>query len=293
MKNIIIIASIFIGFSGFIFYWKKLSIGNSAKIMKQDNFKSPERIVGDDYRKIIKNLKPENIKNNEWLEINNYFVKVEDAVNSNNASLFFSSAQSNLPDLYACLKKDFCGMETRGEDDAYFDDKRTPAHILINRSLKFIGESLRKDASLKSKVNWDLIQELANFDAEIIQVEAIAILREFYSDSIRINQLLKITESYKGLTKANALVSISKNANPQEKLLVANEVEDLFADADAHTVISVLENLKEMGIEEKETPTLLSGLCRFKEDDQNGGGNWKMIKHLTKKINSEFEKICQ
>ena len=111
--------------------------------------KSPEEILANDYEKIAKNLSSKNTSNDEWKQINNYALSPDALVNSQNAKGYFKTAQSNVPDLFSCLKKDFCGMETRGEDDAYFDDQRTPAHILINRNLKIMKESLKKDSSLK------------------------------------------------------------------------------------------------------------------------------------------------
>lgn len=251
--------------------------------------KSPEEILANDYEKIDKNLSKKNTSNDEWKQINNYSISAEALVNAGNAKNFFKTAQSNVPDLFSCLKKDYCGMETRGEDDAYFDDQRTPAHILLNRNLKIIKESLKKDNSLKSEVNWELMKDLATSGTDMLSVEALEIIREFDTESTKTDELIKVTKGLNGQAKANALVNLSKKSNSTDKILLASEIEEIFAMGDANTVISVLEKLKNMNLGAN-TFRVLKNLCRFRENEESH--NWPVIKNNALKINKDFENTC-
>lgn len=251
--------------------------------------KSPEEIVAGDYEKIAKNLSDKNTSGDEWKQINNYALTPEALVTNTNAKTYFKTAQSNVPDIFSCLKKDFCGMETRGEDDAYFDDQKTPAHILLNRNLKIMKESLRKDESLKSEVDWDLMKELATSGSDMLSVEALDIIREFDSASVKTDELIKLTQDLQGQAKADALLRLSKKSNSTDKILLASEIEEIFAQKDANTVISVLENLRNMSLGANASRVLFH-LCRFKTNEDKH--NWPTVKMLANKVNNEFEKNC-
>ena len=294
MKKIILIFLILAGIIGAWWFTSSRSLSTKESGVNQEvsNEKpSPEQILENDYQKIARNLKAENISGDEWKKINTYSIKPEELVTKESAAEYLKAAQANIPDIYTCLKKDFCGMTTRGEDDAYFDDQRTPAHILINRNLKVMKESLRKDESLKSQVDWELMQELASSGSEMLAVEALDIIREFDTNGMKTDELIKMTEDYKGTAKADALVRISKKGSASDKLLLARDIEEVFAMSDANTVISVLENLKQMSLSATELSRVLRNLCRFK-DNAAEEQNWKMIKYEANKLNSEFEKSC-
>ncbi len=251
--------------------------------------KSPEEIVAADYEKIAKHLSARNTSGDEWKQINNYSLTPEALVTNANAKTYFKTAQSNVPDIFSCLKKDFCGMETRGEDDAYFDDQKTPAHILLNRNLKIMKESLKKDGSLKSEVDWDLMKELATSGSDMLSVEALDIIREFDSESMKTDELIKMTQDLQGQAKADALLRLSKKSNSTDKILLASEIEEIFAQKDGNTVISVLEKLRNMSLGANAS-RILFHLCRFKENEDKQ--NWPTIKFLASKVNNEFEKNC-
>jgi hypothetical protein len=253
--------------------------------------KSPEEIVAADYEKIAKNLSAKNTSKDEWKQINNYSLTPEALVTHTNAKTYFLTAQSNVPDIFSCLKKDFCGMETRGEGDAYFDDQKTPAHILLKRNLLIMKQSLRLDGSLRSEVDWDLMKELATSGSDLLAVEALGIIREFDSESMKTDDLIKVTQDLKGQAKADALVNLSKKTNSTDKILLASEVSDVFASGDADSVISVLEKLRNMSLGANATRTLIH-LCRFKVVDDPSNANWLMIKMLANKVNIDFEKMC-
>jgi hypothetical protein len=252
--------------------------------------RTPAEIVEGDFDKIEKRLKQDNIQGNEWKEINNYAIKPEDLVTATNALAFFSKAQKNLPDLFHCLEKDFCGMES-SPNDPYFDDQRTPAHILINRSLKIIKESLIENPNLVALVDWDLMDKLANSQQEMLEVEAIDIIDHFSPSSGGVENTLKASRSFTGTSKADSLIRVSHKATSSEKQLISNEIEEIFASGDAHTVISILESMDQMHLSKESMLKPFRNLCRFREDVNPG--NWKMIILLANKLNPEFSKLCQ
>ena len=286
MKKIIIGLLIL---AGAVFVWVKLP--HKASVPLPVRGISPDEILSNDYQKIIKHLKPENIAGDEWKKINDYALPVEKLVNTQNAAKFFKTANDNIPGIFSCLKKDFCEMETRNDNDAYFDEQRTPAHILLNRNLSILKESLKKDSSLKSQVDWELMSDLANSGAEILAVNAIDIIREFGEKNAKADNLIKLAQNYKGEARADALARIAKSGSSQDKILLANEIEDIFNDGDANTAISVLEKLKGMGLNRVEMFRILSRLCRFR-DDETISHNWGMVKTEANRINPEFEKNC-
>lgn len=246
------------------------------------------QILTNDYEKLIKNLKKENVENPNWEDIINYSQKVEDVVSPQNAKGILELSQANLPDLMSCLEKDFCGMTTRGEDDPYFDETATPAHQLIRRNLKIINEAIYKDPSLKKLVDWDLIENIALSDSEMIQVEALNLMNQSPAN-VDAQKLVALSGHYTGEAKAKALVSIAKGKKGNGA--VAQEVQEDFAMKDANTVISILEKMNEMGLTKYQVSQALKNLCRFNETGDEAH-NWKMIEHLALKLDSEFKKYC-
>ncbi len=290
MKKIILSIVIVLGLIG-VWWFTSHSAPSGVISTTEESIPSPEKILANDFEKITRNLKPENMTGQEWGLINTYSLPPEKIVKKETAAAFFKSANGNLPDIYSCLKKDFCGMTTRNENDAYFDDQATPAHILINRNLKIIKESLRKDIELKSQVDWDLMNALASSGNELLAVEALDIIREFDSESVKTDDLIKLTSDYKGTAKADALVRIAKKNGTSDKLLVASEIEEVFANGDNDTVISVLEQVGKMNFSQNDLSRLLRNLCRYK-DNEAEERNWLMIKSQAKKLYSDFEQIC-
>lgn len=271
--------------------WWKQTPPSAVTVSSPKATRLPEEILADDYKKMTATLNPENISGDEWAKINDYSIKAEVLVNKENAAQFFKTAKNNLPDLFSCLKKDFCGMETRGEHDPYFDEERTPAHILINRNLKVMKESLLEDKELAALVDWELMQELAASNAEMLSAEALEILREFNPEVAKTDQMLEMTKDSKGSVKAENLMRIAKNAKGADKLLIANEIEEVFAVADANTAISVLESMKKMAFNSQELRGRLKNLCKFKVDEDIKH-NWYTVKYEANKIDPEFEKSC-
>lgn len=244
-------------------------------------------VLADDFKKMTSNLKSTDVTSSEWKKINDFSILPSMFVNKDNAQSVFKAASSAVPDLVACLKKDFCGMERRGDDDAYFDDHRTPAHILINRNLQVMQETLRQDPALLSSVDWSYLEELALESDEDYAVSALDILREFKADTMKTDDLIGMTKNSKGDNKANALLRISLTANKVGKVMLSHELENVFALEDNHTVLATLENLKKMALSTDQLIGPLKNLCRFK-----GTHNWAMVKYEANKLSTSFESLC-
>ncbi|MBC7427150.1 MAG: hypothetical protein H7336_00975 [Bacteriovorax sp.] len=279
--------------SGLIGVWWISSRSAPSKISEEKSGRvaTPEQILANDYEKIAKNLKPENISGDEWKQINTYSLAPEKIVTKVSAPVYFKTAQNNIPDIFSCLKRDFCGMTTRNDNDSYFDDQKTPAHILINRNLQVMKESLKQDPLLKSQVDWELMQELAASGSEMLAVEALDIIRQYDAEGMKTDELLKLSDNYRGEAQAEAIERISKKNSPSDKLLVSNKIQDIFESSDNDTVISVLDKVKGMNYTNTELSHILINLCRYK-NDVNEVRNWRMIKSKANKIFSDFEKLC-
>ena len=183
-------------------------------------------------------------------------------------------------------------MTSRNDDDAYFDDQKTPSHILINRQLKVLKELLAVSPELANEIDWELLIELARFDSELIQVEALDIIREHNKTASTVNELIKISSTYQGNARAQALLKIAQSKDELTLSLVTNEIEEVFERADANTVLSVLENLKKMSIGQSNLENALKHLCQFKTDE-SPSNNWAMIRHEAKSLNADLDSYCQ
>ena len=247
-------------------------------------------ILKNDYEKLVSNLKKENIEGKEWEVITNYSLAPADVINPGNAKVFFEAVNKNLPDLVSCLKKDFCGMTTRGEHDPYFDEQKTPAHQLVRRNLKVLKETLKDDSALINDVDWDFINEIAESDSVILQTEALSLLKE-YGPKTEVSDLLKKTKNYYGNSKAEALENLSKGAKAQDKNAIADEIKEVFSVGDSNTVISVLEKMQIMNLNKNEMPGILKNLCRI-GDDENEAHNWPIVRYHAKKLYKDFETLC-
>lgn len=247
-------------------------------------------IVTRDQEALKKNFKPEILKSKNWDEVNNYALSAKSLVQASNSSEWFKFSQSSAKDLAACLKKDFCKMERRNDNDSYFDETKTPAHILAGRNLEIMLASLKLNPGLKKNIDGELIRELTESQNEKIQVLALEIYQDFLSGETKVNQLLEIAENYQGNAKARALEKISSQTTPADRIQLLNALEKSFAIDDPNTVISIVEKMKKMNLSQDEIVKVSMNLCRFK-DNGSDDPNWKMIKYDMKNL-SNLEKIC-
>jgi hypothetical protein len=249
---------------------------------------SPEQILRNDLAKIEIHLDSKVVKSDLWQDVLKYEVTPKELVNSQNVKSIFEVSNNAIGGIHSCLLKDFCGMETRGDFDPYFDEKNTPSHFLLERNLKLMKESLDKDPTLASSIDWDLINQISEDESERTSSAAMDLLAVHFKASEKEEALLKTIGRKTGEAKAKSLLSLSKNATNKTKALLANEVEESFAMADANTVISVLEKLKEMKLTTQLLADVMPRLCRFKESH-----NWPMIIFEAQKNDFNLQTVCE
>jgi hypothetical protein len=249
---------------------------------------STETILKNDLEKLEKNLASEIIKDESWKKINDYAIPPAQLVNSKNAKHLFKLSNNSIDNLAICLRKDFCGMEKRNEHDAYFDDKKTPGHILLGRNLSIMLSVLKLYPELENEINWEMIRELTENNNENIQVLAIELLNNFKSNEINI---FSVIDNFKGNAKGRALADLKTKDSSSERQMLINSLEKSFASDDPNTVISVVEQLKKMRLSKDEMEKVSRNLCHYKEkgiDDPN----WKMIKYDMGLVRVDLDKVC-
>jgi hypothetical protein len=256
----------------------------------------PKEILQNDLRKIEKHIDPVVIHHDEWKNILSYEKKPESFINKKNSQQIFEISRKAVSGIYYCLKKDFCGMTSRGEDDAYFDDLHTPSHIMLSRNLDVMNQALSSSdldkKQMEKEIDWNLIYKLAEEESELLSVKALELIEKFSLDGEKTSSLLKISKSYTGTAKADALLVISKNKTESSALLLASELEEIFEMSDSNTVLSVLEKVKEMSLDRQLIEKASINLCRFK-NNENEVHNYKMIKYELKNLNLNLDNICQ
>lgn len=254
------------------------------------NLLTAEALLSNDKLRLERNLKPEILSDKNWAKINDYSIEVKNLVNAANAKAMFMLTQSSAKDLFFCLKKDYCGMQRRNDNDSYFDEARTPAHVLLSRNLEIMLEALNNNDSLEENIDWDLIQKLTDNENEKVQVLALQMIKEHDAVGGDTHKLLEIAERYKGSAKAEAFQKLAVNNSPSERLLLINWLLKSFALDDPHSVISIIERMKKMSFTTSEVDRLALGLCHFRENGTDDP-NWKMIKYYMSSL-CDLEKIC-
>lgn len=261
-------------------WWRSQSIG----------FSSTASILIRDQAKLESHFKPEILSNKQWPQVNDYSLSAQNLVNQKNSRELFILNHSSAKDLAACLKKNFCGMEKRSDDDAYFDEAKTPGHILLGRNLDIMLEALRINPDLQTEIDWDLIRELTESENEKIQVIALTIIKDYDASNEDIAKLLKIADHFKGEAKASALEQIASRDSSIERMQLMNAVEKSFALDDPHTVISIVEKMEKMSLSKEEIAKVSRNLCRFKESGADDP-NWKMIKYDMRPL-ADLDQLC-
>ncbi len=247
-------------------------------------------IVKDDLEKIQSKLILNNNQNDLWLLLNDYSKKSDQIVNSENKKAYFDLVNQHVKDLNSCIKKDFCGIE-RAEGKAYFDDEKTPAHILLARELEVFKSILKLDPAFSDQIDWNLITEISLMKSPIVQNIALDLLRNFDKKNNGAEKLLKMSQEYKGELKAKLFLNLAKDALPDERRILINAFKDSFAKDDADTIISILEKIGEMRLSKAELLEVLPYLCRFKESELQAH-NLKVISmHLTR-LKLSVKEVC-
>ncbi len=294
MNKKIFLVSIIVLVSALV--WWKSQQGTSLNLSTNSSgsTRSGAEILANDQQKLERNLKPETLTDKNWPQVNDYALSAKNLVNKNNAKELFELTQRSAKDLTACLKKDFCGMEKRSDADAYFDDKKTPGHILLGRNLEIMIEALGQNNDLKKDLDWELLRELTDSENEKIQVLALEIIRDYDQGNSDTDKLLDIAEKFQGNAKADALEKIAAKKDFKnslnDRILLVNALEKSFASDDPNTVISVVEKMSKMQLSKDELAKVSRNLCHFKENGTDDP-NWKMIKYDMRKM-ADLDKIC-
>jgi hypothetical protein len=271
-----------------------------AKVYFIDSFKVPREqiLVSDkeialpkvDIKKIESYLKPQNIQSPSWESLIDYRTDLKKTINKENAQDYFETASKNLPDLVHCLRKDFCGMEKATVEAPYFDSERTPAHLLLSRTLKVIFESIKNRPELASQLDWNLITEISGLSGNEVKAASMDLLINFDKRNSGKEHLFEIADGYKGAAKAKFYSEIAVDLIPEERPLFISTIEKTFEHDDAHTVISTVESMKKFKLDQAEITRVSKALCHFKSDEHPG--NWSMIVSQMKKVDINFEKNC-
>lgn len=248
-------------------------------------------VLEKDKQALEKNISKEILSNENWIKINDYSLPVKELVNLNNSTAIFQVSKLSVNDLSRCLKKDFCGMERKDANDSYFDETKTPGHILLGRNLEILRETLTKNPELSIQVDWDVIRELSDSENEKVQVLAIDLLKKFNSKEGTTDKLFKIVDNYNGKAKADALVEISSDNSEEAHNQLLNYISKSFSSDDPNTAMSVLEKLPQMHISQREMEMVANYLCHYKEQGSEEH-NWKMIKYQMGKYSISMDTVC-
>ncbi len=270
-----------------VFFIKDFTVNREKIIVSKHT--TPLEI--NDLKKIESFLKPANITSPNWEKLVDYRTNLKQTINLENAVSYFETANQNLPDLVICLRKDFCGMEPASLSSPYFDDERTPAHLLVARTLDVIKESLRLHPELASKVDWNLITEISGLAGNEVRASSMDLLVSFDVRNNGRAHLFEIAESYKGEAKAKFYSKMAKDLEPSERPVFISTLEKSLEQDDAHTVISIVEKLNTFQLSKNEVVNVEKVLCRFKQDDPKDP-NWLMIKYNMSKLDNRFEQNC-
>ena len=250
-----------------------------------------ESILKRDRAKFEKYFSKETLQDRTWPSINDYSISTKELINKDNGRYYFRLINNSIANLTSCLKKNFCGMERRNENDAYFDESKTPGHILLKRYLTIMIYSLNLYPDLQHKIDWNLIRELTENINENVQVLALELLNNFNALNNGNYNLFKIVDNYRGNAKAEALTELSIKTSSDGHLLLVNSLENTFSSDDPNTVISVLEKLDRMNLSQEESEKISKYLCHYKEDGPDNP-NWKMIKYDMKNLSIDLKKVC-
>lgn len=270
-----------------------------AKVYFINDFKVPrEKIVvsdqeaifpKNDLKKIESFLKPENVQSPIWEVLVDYRTDLKKTINKQNAQSYFETASKNLPDLVFCLRKDFCGMDKPTVESPYFDSERTPAHLLVARTLKVISETLKNRPELAKQVDWNLITEISGLTGNEVRAASMELLLKFDRRNAGKENLFEIAESYKGTAKANFYTQVAADLLPEERPIFMITLEKSLEQDDPNTVISIVEQIQSLHLSRSEVAIVGKALCHFKDGHKS---NWQMIVSKMKVVDNNFEHNC-
>lgn len=244
-----------------------------------------------DLRKIEGFLKPKNIQSPSWKVLVDYRVDLNTIITKDNAKDYFETALNNLPDLVECLRKDYCGMDKASISAPYFDNERTPAHLLVARTLNVLQASLKQVPELAIQIDWNLITEISGLNGNEVKAASMELLISFDKRNNGKEHLFEIAEGYKGIAKAKFYSEMAADLAAEERPVFINTLEKTLESDDADTIISTVEKMNTFRLTHNEIARVGKALCRFKRDESQEH-NWKMIVMNMKKMDNNFEQHC-
>lgn len=271
----------------------KAQTGQRSRSVAEENVSAKtQTILERDKKALEKNISKDVLADDHWEQINNFSLPVKELMNLNpDPRALFKVSRQSIYDLKSCLKKDFCGMERKDENDSYFDETSTPGHILLGRNLEILSSTLDREPELAQDVDWDAVYELTENANEKIQVIAVELLKKHNPKEGSTAKLLKIAEDYKGNAKAGALVQIAGDTSEEARHQLLSSISKSFASDDPDTAISVMEKLPQMHLSAREMEMVANYLCHYKEEGSENH-NWKMIKFRMGKMKVDMDTVC-
>jgi hypothetical protein len=241
-------------------------------------------ISRNDLQLIETYLQPKNRHSPLWGIIGDFKANLQAIINPENANGYFEIATQNLPDLVLCLRKNLCGVISPEAD-------RTPAHLLVARTLDVILISLKNKPELALLVDWNLVTEVSGLKGNEIRVSSRELLSKFDPRNGGKNHLFEIVESYKGKEKASFYSKLAEDISIAERPIFISTLNKSLERDDPETVISIVGSMKKFRLTSAEIASLGKALCRFKKGDVQQQ-NWKVIALEMKKYDINFEQNC-
>lgn len=230
-----------------------------------------------------------------WSLLNQFNKKPQEVVNRSNAKQMIPFGLGVMGELLKCIDIDFCGMEKDSEDDPYFDPTGTTAHRTIERALELMITATKIQPDSAQNLDYELLEKVGDIPSERIQALVAELLPVLPDESGNQKDEVKKIESAlakntNGKSRIALLTKMAKNKNHDRQDFL-NLLSNTFAEADAYTVVSVVENLKSLNLSPDELAKSTIYLCRFKVDDYEH--NWRAVKRNVENVFPEFSKLCQ
>jgi hypothetical protein len=279
---IFIVITIFLSLAK-VFFIKDFKVTKEVLILS-----NKEIVVSDEnIHQIESFLKPQNTQSPNWKNIVDFHLSIKKIINLENAQSYFEIATLNLPDLVICLRKNICGLNQINS----FELDRTPAHLLIARSLNVIQETLKYRPDFSSRIDWNLITEISGLSGNEIKLASGELLSNFDYRNNGKEHLFDIVESYKGADKAKFYSQIAAELVVAERPVFVNTLAKSLAHDESETVLSIIDKMKDFHLTKIEVTSVSKALCRFKtEKDQIK--TWNTIITKMSRIDDHFQQNC-
>ena len=180
--------------------------------------------------------------------------------------------------LARCLRENLCG-ETPHPGMAYFDPIHTPAHWLLNKSLRYLLAVSEKGDSLTPEFPPDeeLLKNLGIPNAET-QILSTKLLARADLSGEQLGDLLTradlIAEDGAASFFATLLEKSTRQPGAREKVL--ERLKQTFPQRDINWTFDVIQNVEKLKLTPTEALQVFSATC-FVKSDPKISHNWKML----------------